>query len=255
MGPHWPNNPNAYTALNQKLKIINIHKDFFGLYQLFMDNFLCQTVPKSFNLLTTWLTQFSVITNRHIYFRFNLYYSHEPDFMAKKTAINFILLFIHQKCFYFFLSFFLFSSSDMHQSHYLVGCHSTGINFFLIFFTCLALFISIKNSHKSNMNNCFRIIVIKIMIIEVSIIKINNNKIHIIAKNCDNVRICINKKYLIIKNYSILPSLPSILFVTNQWQKISTESFSKHKGVLLQHLVPKICFLNLILLLPKYWLL
>ena len=60
------------------------------------------------------------------------------------------------------ISFFLFSSSDMHQSHYLVGCHATGTNSFLVFFTCLVLFIYIKKSHKSNMNNSFRIIFIKL---------------------------------------------------------------------------------------------
>ena len=40
---------------------------FFKLYQLYMNNFLCQTVPKSSfcmlpKLLTTWLAQFCVIT-------------------------------------------------------------------------------------------------------------------------------------------------------------------------------------------------
>lgn len=38
------------------------------------------------------------------------------------TFVNFILFFISQKWFYFS------SSSDIHQSHQLVGCHATGIN-------------------------------------------------------------------------------------------------------------------------------
>ena len=164
MGPNWSNNPNTYTALNQKLKIINIYKDFVELYQLFVDNFLCQTVLKSFILLTTGLTQFCVITKQHIYFRFSLYYLHELNFMIKFKIYKKLL-----STLYYFssiknvsISFFLFSSSDMHQSHYLVGCHATGTNSFLIFFNCLVLFISIKKSHKSNMNNSFRIIFIKL---------------------------------------------------------------------------------------------
>ena len=48
---------------------------------------------------------------------------------------NFILLFINKKWFYFFPS-----SSGMHQSHHLVGCHVTDNNSFLIsFFKYFAL--------------------------------------------------------------------------------------------------------------------
>ena len=80
---------------------------------------------------------------------------------------NFILHFNKQKLFYFFFSF---SSSDMHQSHHLVECHATGINSLLIsFFTCLSL-LTLLTSHESNMNNNFRINIIKISIIKTKFI-------------------------------------------------------------------------------------
>ena len=50
------------------------------------------------------------------------------------------------------------------------------INSLLIsFFTCLALFISITSSHKCSLNNSFRNIAIKIIIIKVNIIKAHIN--------------------------------------------------------------------------------
>ena len=42
-----------------------------------------------------------------------------------------ILLFINQKCFYFFLFFFVIWHATI---HHLVECHATGINFLLIYF-------------------------------------------------------------------------------------------------------------------------
>ena len=95
-----------------------------------MNNFLCQAVPIP-KLLATSHTQFCVITYPNFFISdfFNLI-----DFglinliLWRHTAI---LLVINQKWFYFF-SFF--SSFDLHQSHYLVGSHATGINILLISF-------------------------------------------------------------------------------------------------------------------------
>ena len=70
-------------------------------------------------------------------------------------------------------------------------------------FFCLSLFalyIFITPSHRPNINNSFRIIFIKTIIIKVNIIKICSMKTHLITKKCDIIRICINKDYIIINN-------------------------------------------------------
>ena len=54
---------------------------------------------------------------------FIIFYELLPNFhYLLPIFVNFILFFISQKGFYFF------SSSDIQQSHQLVGCHATGIN-------------------------------------------------------------------------------------------------------------------------------
>ena len=79
-----------------------------------------------------------------------------------------ILLFINQNWFY---SFF-FSSSSMHQSNlFLLNAMLQVLMFWLYLFTCFVLFISITPSHKSNMNNSLKTIIINIIIIEVNIVK------------------------------------------------------------------------------------
>ena len=87
--------------------------------------------------------------------------------------------------------FFFFLSSDMHQSHHLIGCHATGINS-SYFFKCFALFKLIMSSRKFDMNSSIRIIFIKIIII----IKVNFTKIYaensqFISKKIDFTKIFI----------------------------------------------------------------
>ena len=64
---------------------------------------------------------------------------------------------------------YFFSSSGMQQSLHLAGCHATGISSLLIFFKYFTLFKYTTLSYKSNINDNFRIIFIKINIIEVDI--------------------------------------------------------------------------------------
>ena len=68
------------------------------------------------------------------------------------TSTNF-----HQLLPTFTISFrlwYYFDLLDIHQSHHTIGCHATGIDPLLIFFTCFALFISVMPRHMSDMNNC-----------------------------------------------------------------------------------------------------
>ena len=117
------------------------------------------------------------------------------------------------------ISISIFSSSDMHQSHHLLGCHVIGINSLLIFFfnssriffhvlMFFAFFKFNMPSRKSDMNNCIRIIFIK-TIIKINIIKIYIKNTHFITTKYNITRIfikieCIvickqsNKKFLII---------------------------------------------------------
>ena len=98
------------------------------------------------------------------------------------------------------------SFSDMHQSHHLVGCHATGI-LCLFLFKCFALFKFVAPSHKFNMNNSFRVIFIRINIINVDIIKIYIEKNYFITRKCDITRIFIKKYYIIISEYNIIEFL------------------------------------------------
>ena len=94
-----------------------------------------------------------------------------------------MLPFINYKWFYFMSKSKskTFSSTGMHQSHHLVVCHATVIKTFLISFLYAlhALFISVTQSQKFNINNSFRIIIIKTIIIKDNIIKVD----HIVTKN------------------------------------------------------------------------
>ena len=71
-----------------------------------------------------------------------------------------------------------------------------------IFFTCLALLISIIPSHMSNMINSLGIKIVKVIII--NIIKFYNIKVYIIANECNNIRVYITKDYIIIRKYIII---------------------------------------------------
>ena len=76
----------------------------------------------------------------------------------------------------------------------------------LSFLTCFTLLKS--NKYKSNKNNISRIILFKINIFKVNITKFYSNKVHTIAKACNNIRVYIIKVYssfssiLLIKSHS-----------------------------------------------------
>ena len=76
------------------------------------------------------------------------------------------------------------------------------------YFKFLVLFISITSSHKygnSNSNsNSFRVIIVKIIISKVNISKFDNTNANIKNKKSEKIRICINKDYVIIREYSII---------------------------------------------------
>ena len=80
-------------------------------------------------------------------------------------------------------------------------------------FKRFTLFECIKSSHKSNKNNCVSIIFIKI---QGNIVTFFNNKAHIIAKLCNNIRVFMIKVYIFIRKYRIMTFLTHFLFVTNQ---------------------------------------
>ena len=67
---------------------------------------------------------------------------------------------------------------------------------------------------KSNMNSSFRIIIVRIIIINGNISKIYINKTHFITKKC-NIKFTLKKAISSLKNTALLRSL-SMLFVTNQ---------------------------------------
>ena len=56
LGPKCHDAFNSYNTKKSQTKIADIHKDFFELFQFFMNSFLCQTVSKSsFYILTKLL--------------------------------------------------------------------------------------------------------------------------------------------------------------------------------------------------------
>ena len=69
-------------------------------------------------------------------------------------------------------------------------------------------------SHKSDMNNSFRIIFMKINIVKVNIRKIHTKNTHFNTKKCDITRICIIKNYMVFRKLSIIIFLS--FFVKNQ---------------------------------------
>ena len=83
------------------------------------------------------------------------------------------------------------------------------------FFTCLALLMSIKPSHISNMNCSFRIIFVKIIIIKANVIRIYINKTHIATKNVTLSESALTMTILSLKNTAFSRSL-SMLFEANQ---------------------------------------
>ena len=75
-----------------------------------------------------------------------------------------------------------FSSPGTHQCQYFVGCLAKIINSFT----------------NSDMNNCFRIISIRINIPKVNIVKVYTKNTYFITKKYDITRIFIKKEYIII---------------------------------------------------------
>ena len=84
-----------------------------------------------------------------------------------------------------------------------------------MFFQYFVLFKYIIPSQKFDINNNFRIIFIKIIIIKVNVIKIYMKNTHLISKKCNFTKIFIRKEYIIVKNKSTM-KLSSILHVANQ---------------------------------------
>lgn len=76
------------------------------------------------------------------------------------------------------------------------------------YFKLLVLFISITSSHKygnrNSNSNSFRVIIVKIIISKVNISKFDNTNANIKNKKSEKIRICINKDYVIIREYSII---------------------------------------------------
>ena len=140
----------------------------------------------------------------------NVYHFLPPStsfYYVPSTFANFYTTFHQSKT-----VLFLFLSSDMHQSHHLVGCHAIGIKPLLISFLyvlrCIYIHlylyrcvISITPAHKMNMNNSFRIIIVKVIIIKLDLIKVYCIKAYINAKKCDNIKGYIDKDYIIIRGY------------------------------------------------------
>ena len=115
-------------------------------------------------------------------------------------------------CITLIISFHYFSSFVIRQYHTPVGCHAIGINSLSLSLHALRCFLS----HKPNMNNSFRIIFIKIIIIKVKVFKFYSysKKTHILTKECNSTRVYIIKVYIIRENKII--QFSSILFVTNE---------------------------------------
>ena len=86
---------------------------------------------------------------------------------------------------------------------------------FLYFFKCFTFFKFIVPSQRSDMNNSFKIIFMKISIIKVNIIKIYTKNTHFITWKCDITRIFIKKSTssMQIKYYK---AFLIILLVANQ---------------------------------------
>ena len=86
----------------------------------------------------------------------------------------------------------------------------------LILYLCLYMLYDAFLSHQPNMNNSFRIIFIKIIIIKVKVFKFYSysKKTHILTKECNSTRVYIIKVYIIRENKII--QFSSILFVTNE---------------------------------------
>ena len=102
------------------------------------------------------------------------------------------------------LSFHEFSYFVINQSHTFVLIIRLS---FLHALCCLCF----TPSNKSNRNNSFKFIFIKIIITEVNIIKIYSNKAHTITKGCKNIRVYIIKVYIIIREYNLIKFFKSFI--------------------------------------------
>ena len=117
----------------------------------------------------------------------NHFYHLPPDFIPIFISkIEFILFF-----------FLIFQYAPIPPSSQM-SCYRYQF-FAYIFFKCFALLKSIMQSHKSHMNNSFRIILIKIILVKINIIKIYTNNTHFITRKCAITRIFFKKEYIIIR--------------------------------------------------------
>ena len=92
-------------------------------------------------------------------------------------------------------------SSRKHQSQHHAGCLYTGISSLLISLLNISrIFKFIMPSHKSGINNGFKIIFLKlIIVIKVCFIKIYSKNTHFISGKCDFTNIFIKKEYIIVE--------------------------------------------------------
>ena len=74
----------------------------------------------------------------------------------------------------------IFSSSDMHQFHHLLGCHAIGLILYFIFLNFFSFFKFNMPSQNSAKNNSIKIILFIISIINIDIIKIYIKNVHFI---------------------------------------------------------------------------
>ena len=125
-----------------------------------------------------FITHPSVIIHPNL-FIFNLNLS----YFCLSPLPNLILFFIYQKMALFLFFSLFFSSCDMHKPHIflddilhkLIFCLSLSYMFYVVYIY--------TPSHNSNMNNSFRIIIVKISIIKDNIVKVYNITTNVLAKN------------------------------------------------------------------------
>ena len=107
-------------------------------------------------------------------------------------------------------SFFYLLASN--SSHHLERFHAAGIDSLLL--SSSVLFKSITLNHKTDMNNSFRIIFIKISIIKVNIINIYTNKTYFITIKSDITRFFTKKTISLLEDTA--SSSFSIIFFCNK---------------------------------------
>ena len=138
--------------------------------------------PNFYQLLLPFakFCQLSPLLN-NFYTTFTNYYYFLWPFANFYLILIFIVLFINQK-WVLFLSFFYFHLLIYSNSSILLNATLLELMLCLSGFYMPWVVYIYQLNHKSNMNNSFRIIIVKVNIVKVNIIKIYVNKTHIITK-------------------------------------------------------------------------